>query len=75
MPEYLSIGDAGITALLGYAVVFLGISLLMIVIMIMSGVEFYLAVSQTYLTFLKSTDKALLMSYNYDSYAVSVYRA
>ena len=35
MPEYLSIGDAGITALLGYAVVFFGIVLLMIVVTIM----------------------------------------
>ena len=54
---------------------FIGGLLFMIVLMIVSSVEFYLAVSQTYLTFLKSTDKALLMSYNYDSYAVSVYRA
>ncbi len=35
MPEHLSIGDAGIVALLGYAVVFFGIILLMIVVMIM----------------------------------------
>ena len=38
MPEYLSIADAGITALLGYAVVFLGIILLMIVVMIVGGI-------------------------------------
>ena len=38
MPEYLSIGDAGITALLGYAVVFFGIILLMIVVMIMGKI-------------------------------------
>ena len=35
MPEYLSIADAGIIALLGYAVVFFGLILLMIVITIM----------------------------------------
>ena len=33
-----SIGDAGITALLGYAVVFFGIILLMIVVMIMGKI-------------------------------------
>ena len=38
MPEYLNIADAGITALLGYAVVFLGIILLMIVVMIVGGI-------------------------------------
>ena len=38
MPEFLSIADAGITALLGYAVVFLGIILLMIVVMIVGGI-------------------------------------
>ena len=38
MPEYLSIGDAGITALLGYAVVFFGIILLMIVVIIMGKI-------------------------------------
>ena len=38
MPEYLSIGDAGITALLGYAVVFFGIILLMIVVTIMGKI-------------------------------------
>ena len=35
LPEMLSIGDAGIIALLGYAVVFFGIILLMVVVMIM----------------------------------------
>ena len=38
MPEYLNIADAGITALLGYAVVFFGIILLMIVVMITGGI-------------------------------------
>ena len=38
MPEYLSIADAGITALLGYAVVFLGIILLMIVVTVIGKV-------------------------------------
>ena len=36
LPELLNIGDAGIIALLGYAVVFFGIILLMIVVIIMS---------------------------------------
>ena len=35
LPEMLPIGDAGIIALLGYAVVFFGIILLMVVVMIM----------------------------------------
>ncbi|MBQ4641414.1 MAG: OadG family protein [Oscillospiraceae bacterium] len=35
LPELLPIGDAGIIALLGYATVFFGIILLMVVVMIM----------------------------------------
>ena len=35
--ENLAIGDAGILALLGYAVVFLGIVFLMVVVMILGG--------------------------------------
>ena len=36
--ENISIADAGIIALLGYAVVFFGLILLMIVVMIMGGI-------------------------------------
>ena len=38
LPELLGIGDAGIIALLGYAVVFFGIILLMVVVMIMGKI-------------------------------------
>ncbi len=38
MPEFLNPADAGITALLGYAVVFFGIILLMIVVMIVGRI-------------------------------------
>ena len=36
--EPVSIGDAAITAILGYAVVFLGLAMLMVVVMIMSKI-------------------------------------
>ena len=38
MPEYLNVADAGVTALLGYVVVFFGIILLMVVVMIMGKI-------------------------------------
>ena len=38
LPELLGIGDAAIIALLGYAVVFFGIILLMVVVMIMGKI-------------------------------------
>jgi len=38
LPEYLSFADAGIIALLGYAVVFFGLVLLMLVVMVLGKV-------------------------------------
>ena len=38
LPEFLGLGEAGIIALLGYAVVFFGIILLMVVVIIMGKI-------------------------------------